>query len=225
MGSLVSAGTACSSRFVDSVHVILPLCPFPPVGWWRAALSDGALLDAGEHYQKRSFRNRMVLMTSNGVQTLTVPVERRGGVPRAQDEVALALRADRGKLWRAVITAYGSAPFFEEMAPDLESLFLSGPDTLGSWNRKSLEWSSGWMGIPVPEEVTTASQGLVDHEANFMAWSDSEAGITRWPHIWDDRGWDIPHHRLSCLDVLLHCGPEARGRVNPLPPNGSPRRG
>jgi len=205
--------------------VILPLCPFPPIGWWRAALSDGALLDAGEHYQKRSFRNRMVLMTSNGVQTLTVPVERRGGVPRAQDDVALALVADRGKLWRAVTTAYGSAPFFEEMAPDLESLFLAGPDTLGSWNRKSLEWSSGWMGIPVPEEVTTASQGLVDHEANLMAWSDSEAGMARWPHIWDDRGLDIPHHRLSCLDVLLHCGPEARGWINPLPPSGSPRRG
>ena len=81
MESPASAGTACSSRFVDSVRVILPLCPFPPIRWWRAALSDGAVLDAGEHYQKRSFRNRMVLMTANGVQTLTMPVERRGGLP------------------------------------------------------------------------------------------------------------------------------------------------
>ena len=225
MESPASAGTACLSRFVDSVRVILPLCPFPPIGWWRAALSDGAVLDAGEHYQKRSFRNRLVLMASNGVQTLTMPVERRGGVPRPQDEVALAPGSDSSKLWRAVITAYGSAPFFEEMAPELEALFLDGPDTLGAWNRKSLVWASGWLGISVPKEDATASQDLLDHEANLMEWCDSGAGSAGWPHIWDDRRLDIPYHRLSCLDVLLHCGPEARGWVNPRPPSGSPRRG
>ena len=226
MGNPASAGTVCSSRSADAPpRVILPLCPFPPIGWWRAALSDGAVLDAGEHYQKRSFRNRLVLMASNGVQTLTMPVERRGGVPRPQDEVALAPGSDSSKLWRAVITAYGSAPFFEEMAPELEALFLDGPETLGAWNRKSLVWASGWLGISVPKEDATASQDLLDHEANLMEWCDSGAGSAGWPHIWDDRRLDIPYHRLSCLDVLLHCGPEARGWINPLPPSGSPHRG
>lgn len=226
MESPASAGTACSSRFADAPsRVTLPLCPFPPIGWWRAALSDGAVLDAGEHYQKRSFRNRLVLMASNGVQTLTMPVERRGGVPRPQDEVALAPGSDSSKLWRAVITAYGSAPFFEEMAPELEALFLDGPETLGAWNRKSLVWASGWLGISVPKEDATASQDLLDHEANLMEWCDSGAGSAGWPHIWDDRRLDIPYHRLSCLDVLLHCGPEARGWITPLPPSGSPHRG
>lgn len=226
MESPASAGTACSSLFADAPpRVTLPLCPFPPIGWWRAALSDGAVLDAGEHYQKRSFRNRLVLMASNGVQTLTMPVERRGGVPRPQDEVALAPGSDSSKLWRAVITAYGSAPFFEEMAPELEALFLDGPETLGAWNRKSLVWASGWLGISVPKEDATASQDLLDHEANLMEWCDSGAGSAGWPHIWDDRRLDIPYHRLSCLDVLLHCGPEARGWINPLPPSGSPHRG
>ena len=225
MESPASAGTACLSRFVDPVRVILPLCPFPPIGWWRAALSDGAVLDTGEHYQKRSFRNRLVLMTSNGVQILTVPVERRGGLPRPQDEFALAPGSDPSKLWRAVVTAYGSAPFFEEMAPELEALFLDGPDTLGSWNRKSLKWASEWLGIPVPKEAAIASQGLLDHEANLTEWCDSGVGSNGWPHIWEDRGLDIPHHRLSCLDVLFHCGPEARRWVNPLLPSGFPRRG
>ena len=116
-------------------------------------------------------------------------------------------------------------PFFEEMAPELEALFLDGPDTLGAWNRNSLEWSSEWLGIPVPKEAAIAPQGLLDHEANLTEWCDSGVGSNGWPHIWEDRGLDIPHHRLSCLDVLFHCGPEARRWINPLPPSGFPRRG
>lgn len=206
----------------------LPLCPFPPLGWWQDARKAEALLDVHEHYQKRSFRNRIHLMTANGLQRLTVPVERRGGEPRPQDRT-MRSEGDGMKMWRAVRTAYGAAPFFEELAPELQSLFMLESVSLGEWNRASLRWSAEWLGVPVPIDAELPSDPPVPHDQEMArrsaAWGGSPGMVSGWPHIWRDRGVDIPFGRLSCLDVILHCGPEAGRWVSPAPSSGSPRQG
>ena len=221
-----SVGTACSNPFADPLEVLLPLCPFPPLGWWCAALEPGARLDASEHYQKRSFRNRIGLMTANGPQTLTVPVERRGGEPRPQDSIRRSDGMAGVKLWRAVGTAYGSAPFFEELAPEIESMFLDGAQSLGGWNRAAMAWASSWLGVAVPPDSAGVEIALPDHRGSMDRWaSEWVEGHAGWPHIWSDRVVDIPYGTLSCLDVILHCGPAARDWVTPLPSSGFRRPG
>ena len=168
-----------------------------------------------EHYQKRSFRNRVGLMTANGWQSLTVPVERRAGRPRPQEDT---LRSQGGevKLWRAIRTAYGAAPFFDELAPELEALFLDGPQSLGAWNRASLEWASVWLGVSVPSHPIQSMWSVPDHEKDMERWVlDWAEHFNGWAHVWSDRGLEIPFAKLSCLDVILHCGPEARDWVSP----------
>lgn len=187
-----------------------------------------AQLDVHEHYQKRSFRNRIHLMTANGLQRLTVPVERRGGEPRPQDRT---MRSDGEgvRMWRAVRTAYGATPFFDELAPELESLFMMEPVSLGDWNRATLRWSAEWLGVTVPKDAEFPPDHPVPHDQEMVRrseeWGGSPGMASGWPHIWRDRGVDIPFERLSCLDAILHCGPEAGRWVSPAPSNGSPRRG
>ena len=194
----------------------MPLCPFPPLYWWSEAAASSARLHVSEHYQKRSFRNRFSLMTANGPQSLTLPVERRAGRPRPQEET-MRSPGDELKLWRAVRTAYGAAPFFEELAPELEVLFLDGPRSLGAWNQAALAWASGWLGVSVPRHQTEPVEVVPNHMENMerwsMAWADSHIG---WVHIWSDRGLEIPFAKLSCLDAVLHCGPEAKRWISPL---------
>ena len=208
--------------------VRLPLCPFPTLCWWQDARHPDARLDAHEHYQKRSFRNRIHLMTANGLQRLTVPVERRGGEPRPQDQT---MRSDGEgmKMWRAVHTAYGAAPFFDELSPELESLFMMESVSLGEWNRATMRWSAEWLGVTVPADAELPSAPPVPHDQKMARrsefWMDSPGMASGWPHIWRDRGKDIPFGRLSCLDVILHCGPEAGRWVSPAPSSGSLRRG
>ena len=197
----------------------LPLCPFPPLVWWGAALEGSAVLDVHEHYQKRSFRNRYWIMTSNGPESCSVPVERRGGIPRPQDQTLRVTGDAERKAWQAVRSAYGRTPFFEEMAPELESLFLEGGATLGEWNRATMQWASGWLDIPVPRDADPPWEPF-DAAAVQEVDGMEETQARRWSHVWEGRHHDIPYQRLGILDALLHLGPAARGLINPIPPSG-----
>lgn len=225
MANPASVGTACSSRCAERLpEFLLPLRPFPPVHWWCASLAEGARLDIGEHYPKRTFRNRIVLATASGPASLTIPVERRGGTPRPQSQT-MRVVADADKLWRAVRTAYGATPYFEEMAPELELLFCRGPISLGDWNLETLRWAAEWLqcGIPQPDEVSSLDRSGFTHEANDVKWkAQSAAQLRPWPHIWTGRS-GLDFGELSVMDLLLHCGPEASRWIIPLPPSGSPR--
>ena len=204
-------------------ELLLPLCPFPPLAWWCLALEADARIDALEHYQKRSFRNRITLMTSRGVQTLTFPVERRGGLPRPQDQTRRAVNGDYRKVWQAIRTAYGRAPFFDEMAEGLEPLFLSGADTLGAWNRQTLHWAAEWLGVSVPPDSKAVTVGLSQHAYPLSDEGLNHRQLDGWPHVWDDRQHDIPYAALSIVDALMHLGPEAARRVIRIPRSESPR--
>ena len=49
---------------------------FGPISWYRQLYrADHAVLDDSEPYTKQTTRNRCVIATANGLQTLTVPVE------------------------------------------------------------------------------------------------------------------------------------------------------
>ena len=207
--------------------LLLPLCPFGTPAWWSVAQQPEARLDAGEHYPKRTFRNRIALHGPNGPEQLTVGVKRRGSVPKPQDET-VRVTGDAGrKMWRAIRTTYGSAPYFEEMAEELEPLILNGPETLGAWNRATLDWAAQWLGASVPPDAPLdgVDRFGVQHERSLTDWSTAWMAIARpWPHIWQDRM--TPHFSgLSVLDLILHCGPESRQWIIPLTPSESPHRG
>ena len=204
----------------------LPLCPFPPIPWWSLAATGQVRLDGLEHYPKRTFRNRYTLMQSTGPMDISIPVERRGGRPRAQDETNRMCGDHDRKSWQAVKTAYGRAPFFEEMADELRGLFEDGPGTLGGWNRATISWASSWLGISAPKDVTameypaTEAVDVPSLKASFEADRSCH-----WSHVWQDRQQSIPFESLGILDLLLHLGPEASTEIMPILPSESPRPG
>ena len=128
---------------------------------------------------------------------MTIPVERRGGRPRAQDETNRMGGDHDRKAWQAIKTAYGRAPFFEEMEDELRGLFEDGPGTLGAWNRASIVWASSWLDIPVPTDVSAAeypdteSVDLPSLVASFAAGRSCN-----WSHVWQDRQRSIPFESL-----------------------------
>lgn len=74
--------------------------------------SGGLIIEAHEHYQKQTYRNRCNILTSSGVQMLIVPVLKP--ITRLIRDVKI----DYSQRWqknhlRAIQTAYGKAPYFE----------------------------------------------------------------------------------------------------------------
>lgn len=80
-----------------------------------------------DHFQKQTFRNRCVIATTAGTQSLTVPVERP--VDERLDKTLMRdIRiSDHGSWrhlhWNALCSAYGESPFFEFYEDDLRPFF------------------------------------------------------------------------------------------------------
>ena len=99
------------------------------------ALKD--VIDADEHWQKQTERNRCIIATANGTQMLSVPIT----VPDyAQKPVSTKdiLISDHGNWrhlhWNALSSAYGMSPFFDYYADDIQPFFTEKWEKLYDYN-------------------------------------------------------------------------------------------
>ena len=108
---------------------------FGPVQWYQKLhRAQRVVIEQHENFQKQTFRNRCLIATANGTQTLTVPVEREKGAVSSASSGADAcgdirdIRISEHGNWRhlhwnALCSAYGESPFFEFYADDVRPFF------------------------------------------------------------------------------------------------------
>ena len=100
---------------------VLSTAYFPPVEYFFAIANSGkVLVEQHDVYQKQSYRNRCVIYSAGGPESLTVPVVKEGMHARPIRDI----RIDYSEPWlqhhvRAICSAYNSSPFFEYYADDL----------------------------------------------------------------------------------------------------------
>lgn len=106
-------------------RLILEAQYFPPLDYFsKIILFNNISIEAHEHYQKGSYRNRCHIATSQGVHPLSVPLKKGKNAQMPIKEVQIAYDVNWQRLhWQSLKTAYGSAPFWEHYAPVLEPFF------------------------------------------------------------------------------------------------------
>ncbi len=78
--------------------------------------------DGAEVYRKQTFLNRCRILGPNGIQSLTVPVEHHGRC--LMRDVVISTHHDwQHQHWMALLSSYGSSPYFEFYVDDLRPLF------------------------------------------------------------------------------------------------------
>ena len=78
---------------------------FGPVQWYQKLNRyDTCLIEQHDHFVKQTYRNRCVIAATNGLQTLSIPVEKFEGAKCEQ-------------------SAYGESPFFEYYEDDIRPFF------------------------------------------------------------------------------------------------------
>ncbi len=132
---------------------------FGPVQWYQKLYrSEHVLLEQHESFIKQTYRNRCVIATANGTQTLSVPVEHGttlniqqtsvcGGslikpglrVCRHRRQTIRDIRISNHGNWRhlhwnALLAAYGESPFFDYYIDDLRPFFERSWDFLFDLN-------------------------------------------------------------------------------------------
>lgn len=114
---------------------ILPAAYLGSVEYFARLLREECVIDLGEHFVKRSQRNRAQILTANGVMNLTVNV-RNANHPRTP---VRDVRIDYSKRWQhlhrtAIMSAYASTPYYEHYADALMPFYERRFEFLADYN-------------------------------------------------------------------------------------------
>ncbi|MFM2316345.1 MAG: hypothetical protein RLZZ155_677 [Bacteroidota bacterium] len=123
----------------------LPLCCFAPISWYVLYAEEEFALSNEEYFQKQTYRNRFDILTGNGVQTLTIPVESTGGERKLLRDIRISSEYNGKKMLQAIRSAYGNSAMYDFIDVELEALFLKEEKFLIDFNMKAHEWSMKWF--------------------------------------------------------------------------------
>ena len=97
---------------------------FGPVQWYQKLNRHRCIIEQHDNFVKQTYRNRCVIASANGPQTLTVPIERYDGLKCAMRDIRISDHGNWRHLhWQALVSAYGETPFFEYYADDIRPFF------------------------------------------------------------------------------------------------------
>ncbi|MFI3318626.1 MAG: WbqC family protein [Rikenellaceae bacterium] len=190
--------------------IILPSTYLPSVEHMAHLLSGEAIIDIGEHYIKRSPRNRARIMSAGGVMDLTVNIQ-KANTPR---QAMSGIKIDYSKRWQhqhrmAIVSAYRSSPYFEHYWPYLEPLFSCEFELLHELNDAILRVLITLMGGQ--EELIRYSDSYITPQEGDIDLRPKSRELTIHPEeytqIFYDRFDFAPN--LSSLDLLLCEGTNA----------------
>jgi hypothetical protein len=176
---------------------------------------DRVWLEAHEHYQKQSYRNRCYIVTAHKVDALAVPVQ-QGTHHHPIREV----RIDNSqpwavRHWRSLQAAYGKAPFFEYYAPELEPVYQKEWEFLFDLNKELLTICLKLLSIRTPVNLTdcyvkSPEVGVFDARSALNSRNRQGSHLFYSPVPYQQNfGPDfVPN--VSVIDLLFCQGPAAR---------------
>ena len=206
------------------MNAILATTYFGPVQWYQKLNRfDGVLMEQHEHFLKQTFRNRCIIATTQGLQALTVPVEKTpSNLPEGRliKDVRISNHGKwRKEHWNALQSAYGESPFFEFYEDDIRPFFENHWEYLLDFNMAITEkmcelldihphiilTESYQNSLPIGEGWDGADFRTAIHPKHPQ--EDSDFSPKPYYQVYKERFGFQPN--LSILDLLFNMGNEA----------------
>ncbi len=104
---------------------ILSIAYFAPIQWYhKLTHSDICIIDQYEYFIKQTYRNRCNIFTANGVQSLSIPIEKNKAGKTIVKDIRISSHGNwRHQHWNALVSAYSESPFFEYYEDDIRPFF------------------------------------------------------------------------------------------------------
>lgn len=186
---------------------ILPAAYLPSVAYFAELLRGDCLIDLGEHFIKRSERNRARILATDGVMELTVQVC-HADRPR---QPMRDMRLDYSKRWQhqhwgALVSSYRGSPYFDFYAERFEPFYRGRWEFLCDYDLQLTELLCSLAGIAMPavsERYIEAAPGDRDLRPKHK---EGPAFVAEpYVQVFSDR---LPFQpNLSFADLLFAEGP------------------
>lgn len=190
--------------------VILPSAYMGSVEYFAHLWRGDYVIDTGEHFIKRSQRNRAVILSANGPLALTVNVEHANTPRRPMRDV----RIDYSKRWQhqhwvSIVSAYRSAPYFDHYAPQIEPFYRREWRYLLDYNMEYTATLLRMLGITAPLHVSERYVEAAEGDTDLRPRHNEGPTVDVEPYIqvFSDRMPFVAG--LSVLDLIMCEGPAA----------------
>ena len=202
-------------------HVLLSTTYFGPIQWYQKLYrAESVLVEQWESFQKQTYRNRCLIATTQGIQALTVPVERGNATSQVRHQRPMLIKdiriSNHGNWrhlhWNALQSAYGESPFFEYYQDDVRPFFEKRWDFLLDFNEQIRQTLCELIDIQPRVAFTEDYQPLADNdyrEAIRPKHTAPDPDFVPRPYyqVYQQKHGFLEN--LSILDLLFNMGPES----------------
>jgi hypothetical protein len=192
--------------------VLLSSAYLPPVNFFTAIKNGGdVLIEQYDNYCKQTYRNRCVIATAGGRQTLTIPVVKSDSPKQLMKDVRISDHGDwRRQHWNALESAYMNSPFFMYYQDDFRPFYEKKIDFLIDFNTELTELILKLAGmkkcLKLTESYTRPDSGTRDLRKMVEPGVEvSEEQRPYWQVFKQKYGFQP---NLSAVDLLFNMGPE-----------------
>ncbi|MBK6266741.1 WbqC family protein [Marivirga sp. S37H4] len=199
--------------------VLIELQYLPPIAYFT--LLDGKeeiILEAHENFEKQTYRNRCEILSSQQVETLTIPLKGANKKIRTKDIRIDSDQTWQIKHWRSLKTCYGKTPFFEFFADEFEPHYHKKYEFLWDLNWDLLTKCLKIIQLPIKVTETDSFEKEINNnviDARSLINHKSKESIKGFfvPREYFQNFGNNFEKNLSVIDLLMNEGPNARNVI------------
>ncbi|MEL7587714.1 MAG: WbqC family protein [Prolixibacteraceae bacterium] len=199
-------------------EILLSSAYLPPVQYLSKFLQyDTVVIEAEENFLKQTYRNRTIILTANGPESLVIPVAKGRDAKQKIRDLEISYDSQWQHIhWQAIVSAYHSSPFFEILQDDFSSFFKKKFRFLFDFNMQLLRVILDILEVSPEIRLTTAFEDIPETCLNFReaihpkiqkATPDPDFIPVPYSQVFDDKFAFEPN--LSVIDLLFNSGPES----------------
>ena len=203
----------------SKLKALLSSTYFGPIQWYQKLNRyDECLIERHESFIKQTYRNRMLIPTTNGPLSLTIPTNH--DISLSMKDIRISDHANwRHVHWNALLSAYGESPFFEYYQDDIRPFYEKKYEFLFDFNMETTEKMIELLDIRPKISITEAyiqSKELKEEDEikDFRdairpkkPLPDAEFAPKRYYQVYGQKHGFLPN--MSILDLLFNEGNEA----------------
>ena len=203
---------------LSTLNSILPLPYLGNIFYYAHLIQGNCIIDIHSHYIKQTYTNRCTIITSNGIQDLTIPVIKPKEKTPIKD-IRISTHDNWQQLhWRAIQSAYNSTPFFEYFCDDYLPFYEKKWDFLLDFNLEIQQKTLELLNFSKIE--FTLSDSYIQY-SNFNTKDLREVINPKKFNVTLYKNLNTPYYQifdskfsftpnLSIIDLLFNMGNEAR---------------
>lgn len=116
-------------------QVLLPTAYLPPINYFSLLLkSETVFIEQHEHFVKQTYRNRCEILSSNGLLSLSIPLQKNADKEIISEKKISYAENWQINHWRAITSASKNSAYFEYFEDEFKPFYFEKHEFLMEYN-------------------------------------------------------------------------------------------